>query len=109
MIGNLSGKTIKQLLNLGVVECRYGISETPAYLGDITSVYFFDSEGSEIAHQTMLSGDNTLGTPEANLYNRRWGDSVKAQYKLSHRWNMFLDCGREDIYDNSTYNIIERQ
>lgn len=100
-IAYLSGKAIIDLKNAGAVSCLYDTSTTYEYLGDVTSVYFFDASGQEIAHQTGLSGQ--VGYPEFAWYRRTWGNSNKAAYKKSGLFGRLL---QNEVYENSIYNII---
>ncbi len=97
-LGYLSGTHIKELLALGAVEVRYGTSDTPQHLGDLTSVYFFDASGTEIAHQTQLSDTYTL-------YRRTWGHANKAAYEQSFVWNRLM-AGQDDLVDSIIYLIV---
>ena len=107
MIGYLTGAEIKQLLQLGVVKVYYSTSTTPKYLGDLVSVYFFDSEDMEVAHQTQLSGE--LGMPGMTLLRRSWGGQLEGRgYERALRWNMFLSM-RYNLYElteSSSYRIV---
>lgn len=104
MIGYLHGSTIKKLLAAGVTQVWYGTSSTPAHRGDLTSVYFFDEECTERAHQTQLAGQ--FGNPEVDLYTRNWGGSLLDRgYERSFRWNSFIDRP-EEILDGYTYRVV---
>ncbi len=104
MIGYLSGRAIKQLLAAGVTETWYGVSTTPEYRGDLTSVYFFNEERTELAHQTQLAGQ--FGNPEVDLYTRNWGGNLLDRgYQRSFRWNAFLDRP-EELVDFHNYRVI---
>ena len=104
MIGYLHGSTIKQLRDLGVTQAWYGVSSTPAHRGDLTSVYFFNDEGTELAHQTQLSGE--FGNPEVELLTRSWGGQLSDRgYERSHRWNLFL-TEAEDLIDCHIYRVV---
>lgn len=104
MIGYLSGHTIKQLRTLGVTQVWFGVSTTPGYQGDLTSVYFFNDEGTELAHQTQLAGE--FGNPEVELLTRSWGGQISGRgYERSHRWNLFL-AEAEELIDCHIYRVI---
>lgn len=104
MIGYLHGHTIKQLRALGVTQAWYGVSSTPGCQGDLTSVYFFDEEGTELAHQTQLAG--LFDNPEVELLTRSWGGQISGRgYERSHRWNLFL-TEAEDPIDCHIYKVI---
>lgn len=100
-IGYLSGKAIIDLKNAGAVLCLYDTSTTPQWLGDLTSVYFFNDQGDEIAHQTGMS--NYFGVPEITYYHRKWGYSNKAAYKNSDLFGQLL---QNAINESSIYCII---
>jgi hypothetical protein len=100
-IGYLSGKAIIDLKNAGVVLCLYDTSTTPQWLGDLTSVYFFNDRGDETAHQTGLSGE--CGHPEITHYSRKWGESTKRAYKKSAIFEKILST---EICENSIYRIV---
>ena len=104
MIGYLHGSAIKQLLAAGVTQVWFGVSSTPGYQGDLTSVYFFNDEGTELAHQTQLAGE--FGNPEVELLTRNWGGQISGRgYERSHRWNLFL-AEAEDLIDCHIYKVI---
>lgn len=104
MIGYLSGKAIKQLLDAGVTQVWFSVSTTPQYRGDLVSVYFFNDEGTELAHQTQLSGD--CGSPEVTMFTRSWGAQISGRgYERSHRLNMFLSKA-EDPIDCHVYRVV---
>ena len=104
MIGYLHGSTIKQLRALGVTQVWYGVSSTPAHRGDLTSVYFFNDEGTELAHQTQLAG--LFDNPEVEMLTRSWGGQISGRgYERSHRWNLFL-TEAEDPIDACIYKVI---
>jgi hypothetical protein len=100
-IGYLSGKAIIDLKNAGAVLCLYDTSTTPRWLGDLTSVYFFNVQGDEIAHQTGMSGECDI--PEVTYYPRKWGESNKAAYKKSGMFNYLVSA---EISENSVYRIV---
>ncbi len=100
-IGYLSGKALIDLKNAGAVLCLYDTSTTPQWLGDLTSVYFFNDQGDEIAHQTGMSGE--CGHPEIAHYSRKWGESNKAAYKKSGMFNYLVSA---EISENSVYRIV---
>jgi hypothetical protein len=104
MIGYLHGSTIRSLLAAGVTQAWYGTSETPAHRGDLTSVYFFDEGGTELAHQTQLAG--LFDNPEVAVLKRNWGGQLSDRgYERSFRWNSFLDRP-EEILDGYIYRVI---
>lgn len=104
MIGYLSGRAIKQLLAAGVTQVWFGVSSTPAHRGDLTSVYFFNDEGTELAHQTQLAGE--FGNPEVELLTRSWGGQISDRgYERSFRWSAFLDRP-EKILDGYVYRVV---
>jgi len=100
-IGYLSGKSLLDLKNAGAVSCLYDTSTTYEYRGDVTSVYFFNDAGEEIAHQTGLSGQ--VGYPEFAWYRRTWRNSNKAAYKKSGIFNHLVSA---EISENSVYRIV---
>ena len=104
MIGYLHGSTIKRLRTLGVTQVWYGVSSTPAHRGDLTSVYFFNDEGTELAHQTQLAG--LFDNPEVAVLKRNWGGRLSDRgYERSFLWNSFLDRP-EEILDGYIYKVI---
>lgn len=104
MIGYLHGSTIKRLRTLGVTQVWYGVSSTPAHRGDLTSVYFFNDEGTELAHQTQLAG--LFDNPEVEMLTRSWGGQISGRgYERSHRWNLFL-TEAEDPIDACIYRVV---
>lgn len=104
MIGYLSGRAIKQLLAAGVTQVRCGFSTTPGYQGDLTSVYFFNAEGTELAHQTQMAAQ--CGNPEVELLTRSWGGQISDRgYERSFRWSAFLDRP-EKILDAHIYRVV---
>ena len=100
-IGYLSGKALIDLKNAGAVLCLYDTSTTPRWLGDLTSVYFFNVQGDEIAHQTGMSGECDI--PEVTYYPRKWGESNKVVYKKSGMFNYLVSA---EISENSVYRIV---
>lgn len=104
MIGYLHGSTIKQLLAAGVTQVWCGFSTTPGYQGDLTSVYFFNDEGTELAHQTQMAAQ--CGNPEVELLTRSWGGQISDRgYERSFRWSAFLDRP-EKILDGYVYRVV---
>ena len=100
-IGYLTGKALIDLKNAGAVLCLYSTSTTPQWRGDLTSVYFFNAQGDEIAHQTGMSGECDI--PEITYYSRKWGESNKAAYKKS---GMFENLLFASINENTIYRIV---
>lgn len=104
MIGYLSGRAIRQLIAAGVTQVRYGTSETPAHRGDLVSVYFFDKDGTELAHQTQLAGQ--CGNPEVTMFTRSWGGVTPGRgYEKSLRWNAFL-AEEVMLVDSHSYQVV---
>lgn len=107
MIGYLHGSTIKTLLARGITQVWYGTSETPAHRGDLVSVYFFDEEGTELAHQTQLAG--LFDNPEVEMLLRSWGGQLSDRgYQRSLRWDAFLDRP-EEILDSYIYRVVSHE
>lgn len=105
MIGYLHGSTIKQLRDLGVTQAWFGVSSTPAHRGDLTSVYFFNDEGTELAHQTQLAGE--FGNPEVELLTRSWGGNLLDRgYQRSFRWDAFLADEEVTLLDDYLYRVV---
>jgi hypothetical protein len=94
MIGYLDGKSIKQLLSLGVTKIVYSTSSTMEHLGDLTAVYFLDDNCYEQAHQTMLSKTFTQ-------YKRNWGGIVSSYYEVRK-----FSYKEEDLQDSVIYRLI---
>lgn len=104
MIGYLSGQAIRQLIEAGVTQVWHGTSETPAHRGDLVSVYFFNKEDVELAHQTQLAGQ--CGTPEVTVFTRNWGESIRDRgYQRTFRWNLFMS-EVATLNDSSTYRVV---
>jgi len=105
MIGYLNGSALAELIELGAVHCLYSNSTTREYLGDLTAVYFFDSNWREVAHQTMLESKNEFIT-----YSRSWGDSFRGQrpgYKAAHRLQMLKQMHENgDIIQSAIYSVV---
>ena len=104
MIGYLHGSTIKQLRAMGVTQAWFGVSETPAHRGDLTSVYFFNEDRTELAHQTQLAGE--FGNPEVELLTRSWGGNLLDRgYQRSFRWNAFV-AEEVTLLDAYIYRVV---
>ena len=105
MIGHLTGSALIELIASGAVYCLYSTSTTHEYLGDVTAVYFFDSDYQEVGHQTMLDSDNAY-----TKYSRSWGSSFKGQrsgYMTSHRFNMLMQMYENgDIIPTVVYRVV---
>lgn len=105
MIGYLTGTALSELIESGAVYCLCSASITYEYLGDITAVYFFDSNHQEIGHQTMLESKNGFTT-----YSRSWGDSFRGErvgYKSSHRFQILRQMHENgDIIQSAVYCVV---
>lgn len=105
MIGYLTGSALIDLIESGGTSCLYSISSTHEHLGDVTAVYFFDSNNREIAHQTMFESKNKV-----TKYSRSWGNSFNGErlgYKLSHRFQMLLQMHENgDIIPFAVYRVV---
>lgn len=105
MIGYLTGTALSELIESGAVYCLYSTSTTCEHLGDVTAVYFFDSNHQEIGHQIMLESKN-----EFTAYSRSWGDSFRGEragYKPSQRFQMLRQMHENgDIIQAAVYCIV---
>ena len=105
MIGHLTGEALNALIESGAAYCLYSTSSTYEYLGDLTAVYFFDSNNREIAHQTMLESENRF-----TKYSRAWGISFvgdRSGYNRSQRFQLLLQMHKNgDIIPSAVYRVI---
>lgn len=100
-IGYLTSGSLQQLKNLGASTCLYDTSTTYEHFGCLTTVYFFNVQGEEVAHQTGISGE--CGYPELTFYRRKWGESNKTAYEKSGTFEQLLAL---ELAENTVYRII---
>lgn len=90
------GSDIIRLREMGAVCALKSASTTLEYLGDTVAFYFFNSNGEEIAHKTLLTKDGFIA------YSRKWGDINKSHYSTC-KFNSLI---KDDNLQNAVLYFI---